>query len=144
MINWQRHLSEQLKTYADRSLSRDNIKQRLSDLNTRIISPRLANTKGTRISGDCSKMEDQLLSYLAEKYELEDVLAKVEIDLNHIERGLAKLTFEEQAFLSRFYFERQNIDQIADELHIDKSTLYRRRDNILRKLCHILYGTTQT
>ena len=140
MINWQQHIIEELKCRKKRHTAQIHIQKRIRDLNDKISSPKLASIGGIRAGKDQSKMEDTLLSYIAEKYELEKTYNQNQIDLNHIEQGIEQLPTEDQDLINRLYLLRQSIEQIALELNIDRSTLYRRRNEILRTLTLILYG----
>ena len=59
-----------------------------------------------------------------------------------VERALQALTPEENLVLSRLYIypRRGNIDRLCEELGVEQSSVYRRRDKALGKFCMALRG----
>ena len=59
-----------------------------------------------------------------------------------VEKALQALTPEEDLVLSRLYIypRRGNIDRLCQELGVEQSSVYRRRDKALGKFCVAIYG----
>ena len=59
-----------------------------------------------------------------------------------VEKALQALTPEENLVLSRLYIypRRGNIDRLCQELGVEQSSVYRRRDKALGKFCVAIYG----
>ena len=60
--------------------------------------------------------------------------------------ALAVLDDEERLILDKFYIHRAkgNVGDLCERLNVEQSTVYRKRDNALRRFTIALYGVTET
>lgn len=107
---------------------------------------RSATTDGTPVQDGGNRREDAMLNNIAARMELKAAHDNAEAWLRIIDGALAVLTDDERRILDRFYINRQkgHAERLMDELHIEQTHVYRRKDAALRKFTLALYGVTET
>lgn len=107
---------------------------------------RSAMTDSTPVRGGGNCREDAMLNNIAARMELKAAHDNAEEWLRIIDGALAVLTDDERHILDRFYINRQkgHVELLMDELHVEKSQVYCRKDAALRKFTLALYGVTET
>lgn len=120
--------------------------EQISMLEAESTCVRSANTDGTPVQGGGNCREDAMLNNIAARMELKAAHDSAEAWLRIIDGALAILSDEERLILDRFYINRQkgHIERLMDELHIEQTHVYRRKDAALRKFTLALYGVTET
>ena len=65
--------------------------------------------------------------------------------VSKVERGLSALSDEDRLILDRFYINpaKGNVDRLCGELHLEKSTVYDRKDKALRRYTLARYGCVE-
>lgn len=66
--------------------------------------------------------------------------------VSQVDKALAILSDEERLVLDRFYLHpiKGAIEDLCERMNIEKATVYRRRDDALRRFTIALYGATDT
>lgn len=141
-MNWQTVAVQRLKSYEARKTAMEAIPERVRLLEMQFTSIRAAKTDATPVQEEGNKREEMLVGNISQREELQKnyKIAKREVDLT--EKGLAALTEREQRVLYMFYINRQHghIDRLCSELNVEKSTVYRMKDDALRKFTMAMYG----
>lgn len=141
-MNWKQEAAERLRTYALRKQALTALPQQIREAQLYRESIQATRTDGAAVSGGASVQEDRLLGSLAYQEELERRLAVTEAYVSGIEAALQALTEEEQLVLDRFYIhpQRGNADKLCEELCVERASVYRRKDQALRRFTMALYG----
>lgn len=141
-MDWQREAEDKLRKYAARKNSLTNIAEELRALQARATGIRSATLDGTPVRCGGNGRENYLLSNLVRREELENNLQEAEIWVEGVDRALAVLTDEERLVLDRFYIHpgRGNVERLCEELCVEKSSVYRRRDRAIRNFTFAYYG----
>lgn len=89
--------------------------------------------------------EDALIDNLVKRQELEWTLKRVKHWLLVADRGLAALLPDEKLVLQRLYLhpEKDALQRLCDELGVEQSTVYRKRDQALQRFTTALYGFSE-
>lgn len=134
-----------LRGYEARQQALENIPAELARLESTFVSVRSARTDGTPVQGGGSGREDAMLSNIVHRQELERTLEQARLWVAVVDRALAVLDDEERLVLDRFYIHRGkgNVQRLCDELRLEQSSVYRRRDSALRHFTLALYGITE-
>ena len=76
---------------------------------------------------------------------LETSLAYAKAWVARVDRGLDVLNGEERHVLDRFYINpaKGNVDRLCEELHLEKTAVYTRKDAALRKYTLARYGCVE-
>lgn len=145
-MNWKYEAIDKLKNYDARKRAAVNILEEIRRLKHKSSSIRSASADGTPVKGGGSGREDMLLSRMVEVAELENRLRMVKWWLSPVERALECLTEEERLVLDRFYIHpmKGSADRLCDELNLERTAIYRRKDDALRHFTIALYGTTES
>lgn len=143
MADWKPLAIQRLKAYETRKISLEQIKEQLNALDMQFTAIRAAKTDGEPISGTMSnRREEIMIDNIQKRDELKAnyKIAKREIEVT--EKGLEALTKEERRILELFYILRpyDHVGQLCEELNLEKTVVYNRKDKALRKFTMACYG----
>lgn len=143
---WKQEAVEKLRQYEAKRLAMKTIPLEIKRLELNMQSIRSAVSDGSPAKGGGSGREDMYLSNIVHREELERSLEQAEIWVSLTEAALELLSKEERLLLDRFYIhpEKCAADRLAGDLHMDVKTVYRRKDDALRKFTISLYGGTES
>ena len=145
-MDWKREAADKLRCYeakrASAVLAREEM-QRLTYEATRIRS---AAADGTPVRGGGSTREDVMVDNIVRRGELDTAMRIAALWVRTVEAGLAVLDAEERHILDRFYIPRAggHVERLCEELHLEKSQVYERKDRALRHFTLALYGVVET
>ena len=145
-MDWKPAAIQRLKDYEARRNSIQLITEQLKTLEMQFTSIRAAKTDGEPVKGgEGNRREDMLLSNIVLRDELKanHQIAKREIEIT--EKGLATLTKEERRILELFYICRpyDHVSRLCEELSVEKSEVYRRKNTALDKFTIACYGVVK-
>lgn len=145
-MDWKPAAIQRLKDYEARKKSLSIIAEQLENLESQFTAIRAAQTDSEPVTGgDMSRREDMLLSNIVLRDELtaNQKIAGREIEIT--EKGLAALTPEEKRILELFYVARpyDHVGRLCDELNVEKSEVYRRKNTALDKFTIACYGVVK-
>lgn len=143
---WKQEAVEKLRQYEAKRVAMKTIPLEIKRLELNMQSIRSAVSDGSPAKGGGSGREDMYLSNIVHREELERSLEQAEIWVSLTEAALELLSKEERLLLDRFYIhpEKCAADRLAGDLHMDVKTVYRRKDDALRKFTISLYGGTES
>jgi len=132
---------EKLKQYDAMQQSIRSIPEevkRLEEVATRMASPRMDKTP-TKGGG---KYEDALLDNILKRRELQWSLQQTKRWVKSVDIALSTLTPEEKLVLHRLYISpfKGAVDRLCEELGVEKTSVYRKRDGALYRFTLALYG----
>lgn len=142
-MNWKQEAIEKLKNYEGKRTALENIPEEIYRLELALSGlPKAAGGESI------SQVEDkeQHTCNLVCREELKRALKQARIWVKTVDRALATLSEEERLVLRRVYIcqEKGNVDRLCEELHLEKASVYRRRDAALRQFTIALYGGLET
>lgn len=145
-MDWKPAAIQRLKDYEARKKALKLIAEQLETLEMQFTAIQGAKTDGEPVmGGDENRREDMLLSNIVLRDELatNEKIAAREIAIT--EKGLAALTAEERRILEVFYVCRpyNHISLLCEELNIEKSEVYRRKNTALDKFTIACYGVVK-
>lgn len=145
-MNWKFEAIEKLREYEARKQSLTTIPDEIRRLELDYTRIRSATRDGTPVRGGGSTREDMLLSNIVHREELERALEMARMWVALVDAGMDPLTPEERLVLERFYMrpERGNVERLCQELGLEKTAVYDRRDKALRHFVLALYGGPET
>lgn len=144
-MNWKLEAVEKLRMYEAKKNSIQSIPEEIARLEIAKASIRSATSEGTPVAGGGSRREDMLLSNIVLQEELNRSLEQSQKWVALVDAGLDILTKEERLILERFYIypEKGKVDRLCEELGIEKSQVYGRKDAALRRFTIALYGCNE-
>ena len=145
-MDWKPAAIQRLKDYEARRNSIQLITEQLKNLEMQFTAIRAARTDGEPVKGgEGNRREDMLLSNIVLRDELKanHQIAMREIEIT--EKGLAALTKEERRILELFYIRRpyDHVSRLCEELSVEKSEVYRRKNTALDKFTIACYGVVK-
>lgn len=137
---WKLLAIEELETYPAKKEAMTTIPERLRELESAFVS--IGSPSADKVAVQGGGGNDKALNNIAQRDKLSQNLAEVVRFTARVERGLAVLGDDENEILSRCYIhpERGAVERIANARGLDKSTVYRIRDDALRKFTIAMYG----
>ena len=144
-MDWKREAVDKLRSYEAKRTALTTIPEEIRRLEEDAAGIRAADLDRDPVSGGGSAREDRLLTNIVHRQELERALRQARAWVGIVEAGLAVLDPEERRILDRFYIHRarDNVARLCEELAVEQSTVYRRRDKALRHFTIALYGVTE-
>lgn len=84
--------------------------------------------------------EEKIITAIAKREQKQHELALTKLRLADMKRLLNQLNDEEQWIIQKTVIERRSFDVASQELHCDISTISRKRNGALNKLCQLRHG----
>lgn len=143
-MNWKAEAVRDLKTYSQRKESVENIQERI-----KVLDEQFKFLKGISadepVMGGMSKQEEKWLDNISERERLSFSLKIAEALVELTEKGLDVLDDRERQILEGFYMQRMDnhVEMLCDRFNIEKSSLYRLKDEALKKFTIAMYGTVE-
>ena len=145
-MNWKREATEKLRNYEIHKQATENIPKEIKRLESSFAGIRSATTDGTPVSGGGSNREDVMLSNIVHRDELKRRLKEARLWVSMVDKALGALSNEERMLLDKFYIHpaKGNVGELCERLNVEQSTVYRKRDNALKRFTIALYGVTDS
>lgn len=141
-MNWRAEAIEKLKHYDAMRQATMNIPMELKRLKLDAQSIRTA--KYTGASGKCDPRgrENALVNNLEQRQALTRSLQRARSWLQVTDRAMSALSEEEELILHRLYVcpERGAMGRLCNELGVETSSVYRKRDRALQRFTLALFG----
>ena len=131
-MNWKQEAKEKLQRYDAMRLATINIPQEIQRL----------EIDATPVSGGGNRREEALLNNILHRQELTWTLQQAQGWLQITDRALSALTSREKQILTRLYIypEKGGLERLCKELDMESSSVYRHRDQALKRFTMALYG----
>ena len=141
-MKWKNEAMEKLRRYDAMRQALRNIPAEIERLEADACALRGATTDRTPVKGGGSRREEALINNLVQRQELELTLEQVKRWLRITDRGLLALREDERLVLQRLYLypEKGAVDRLCNELGVEQSTIYRKRDQALERFTLAMYG----
>jgi len=145
-MNWKREAADKLRNYEAHKQAIESIPKEIKRLESSFAGIRSATTDGTPVSGRGNTREDVMLSNIVHRDELKRRLKEARLWVSMVDKALAILSDEERLLLDKFYISpsKGTVDDLCGRLNVEKATVYRRRDNALKRFTIALYGVTDS
>lgn len=142
---WKNEAVSRLKAYQAKKLALENIPMEIRQQVLALSSIRSADPDSAPVRGSSTR-EDAMLNSMVYRSELEESFLRTRLWVDATDRALGVLNQEERILLERFfiYAEPKAADRLAGDLHMDVKTVYRRKDEALRKFTIALYGMAES
>jgi len=132
---------KRLREYESRVVSIENLRQQLEALRTEQTAIRSASTDSEPVSGTLgSRREDAMIFNIMKQDALRTNLKIAQHEIAVTERGFASLPDDAKTVLDIFYIHHHPIKDVCEEMHIEKTTLYRKKDAALRAFTMACFG----
>lgn len=146
-MDWKTEAVEKLKLFEVRRQALQNIPLEIAQIESALTGIRSARTdripSGNRGS---NTREDVVLNYIVRKSELQRNLEQAGMWVEAVSAALDALSTDERRILDKLYISREKraAGALAAEMCVDLNTVYRKKDQALRKFTIALYGYTET
>ena len=145
-MNWRNEAIDKLHRYDLMRNALQNIPDEIARLKAEAVAIRSASANSFFVKGGGGDQEDARINNLVRRHELEETLRQVRQWLNVTDRALLALKDDERLILQRLYLYPQKgaIDLLCNELGLEQSSVYRKRDQALSRFTVAIYGFLET
>ena len=139
-MNWKEEAVRRLMDYKVVANSVGGMRKEL--LRLELEAESLGSSGVFRMGSGNQSRDDRKMNNLVRRGELSDALQQAALWVDVTDHALGCLEQEDQELLSALYItgEWGNVTQVARELGMERSSVYRRRDEALRKFTVAMYG----
>lgn len=144
-MNWKEEATEKLRRYDAMRTATENIPQELQRLELSARAIRASGTEGPKVRSSQNRQEEQLLNNIVHRQELRWALENAKSWVKITDHALSALSPEDRLVLSRLYVypEKGALERLCQDLGVEQSSIYRRRDRALRNFTTALYGSIE-
>lgn len=141
-MNWKNEAIERLSKYNAMNLAMKNIPMELNRLEKNSADLKGRRMDSIRVNCTAGRQEDILIGNLMKKDELTRSLENAKVWVDTTDQALSALTHEEELILRRMYIcpQRGSVNMLCNELGVEQSSIYRKRDAALYHFTIALYG----
>ena len=146
-MDWKTMAIDDLREYNARRQSLEILPMQIAEIDAEMTGIRSSgNMASVSVSGGSGSREDVLISRMVKKEKLQRNLDRAKLWVGFMDKGLAALTEDERHILDRFYINpaKGNVDRLCEELFVEKTALYKRKDAALRRFTVVLYGCAES
>lgn len=144
-MDWKKEAVEDLKNYAKRKVAVQSLRERMEMLQAECEAPGQVRMDRLPQKNGAGGAEARMIRLIAEKERLGENLRATQRMVEMVERGLGALGSEERRVLEGFYRQEggYKAERLAEEMHMDRATVYRMRDEALRNFTLAMYGVLE-
>lgn len=141
-MNWRNEAIEKLRRYDAMRQALRNIPEEIDRLKAEATLLRRVSTENIHVKGGGGRQEDARINNIVQRQELEQTLRQVKQWLSVADRGLLALNSDERLILQHLYLYPQKgaIQRLCNELGLEQSSIYRKRDQALHRFTAAIYG----
>lgn len=141
-MNWRNEAIEKLRRYDAMRQALRNIPEEIDRLKAEATLLRRVSTESIRVRGGGGRQEDARINNIVQQQELEQTLRQVKQWLTIADRGLLALNSDERLIIQHLYLYPQKgaIQRLCNELGLEQSSIYRKRDQALHRFTAAIYG----
>ncbi len=146
-MDWKQFAIDKLGEYNARKQSLTTIPVLIAEIDASMSGVRSARTDNIAVKTTAkNNQEDMLLNCIAKKTELQNNLSRAKKWIQCMDRALEQLQPEERRILELLFIypAKNNVDRLCDELCVEKSRVYDKRNMALRRFTIILYGYVES
>lgn len=141
-MNWKTEAAEKLRLFDAMRRSLVSLPEEMRRLESVAMGLRGSTIDSTPVKGGLSRREEAMLDNIVHRQELKRKLEQSECWVKNVQGALSVLSPRDRLVLLRLYIapEKKALERLCSELGIEKSSLYRYRDQALAKFTRALYG----
>ena len=145
-MDWKTFAVDRLKQYEAKRGALESLPLQIAEVESMMTSIRSAGTDAVSVKGGGSGYDDKMINCLIEKEELQWSLKCTKLWTETTNKALSVLAPTEKRILERFYLigGRNAAEDLATEFYADRKSIYRWKDDALRKFTIALYGRTES
>lgn len=139
-MNWKQQAIDRLAQYQTARCAENNLHNEVRRLRGALDSPGVS--RADKPLGALKSREDWVLGQMVLLEETSHRLSQTRQWLQTTEDALKELTDEERLVLQRLFIspKKGGVEELCRELNAERSSVYRRRDQALRRFTLALYG----
>ena len=145
-MKWKEEALEKLRNYEPMRAALMNLPREIRVMEEEYEALRSASLVRMGNETQAHSREDRMLSNIVYRQELQRSLEQTQRWMQNVSAALGVLDPEEKGILHGLYIcpHRGAMEQLCERLHVEKSSIYRKRDTALRKFTLAMYGAAES
>lgn len=144
-MKWNKEAVQDLRDYESLEAFIKSYPEQMKALEEDFCSLKACVTDKIPVMGGVSRVDDNLINNIAKRERLAMNYAAAQKRYNLIKEALDTLDERQRHILYRFFIHRQenHWELLCEELHLEKSHIYRLKDDALYMFTIAMYGMTE-
>lgn len=145
-MDWKKEAADKLRDLELKREALRNIPMEKERVRSCMEGIRSAGVDGDPVKGSTNRREERLLGCIVKLDELERQETQARLWVEMVSGALEQLGKEERLVLDRLYIcpLKGNVDRLCEELALERASVYRRRDQALRRFTLAMYGGVES
>lgn len=141
-MNWISESVADLRLYGQRKRFLENVDNQLIWLENDFAALKGCATDSEAVDGGASRIEDHLLNNIVKRDKLKQSKRLAKEFVEQVEKTLDMLPKQQKDILTEFFIDRSkgHIERLMDKYHIERSHVYRLKDEALHNFTVLMYG----
>lgn len=141
-MNWINEVIADLNLYGQRKKFLENVDNQLMCLENDFAALKGCATDSEVVKGGTGRSEDRMLNNIVKRDKLKQNKRLAAEFVEQIEKVLDMLSKQQQEILTEFFVDRSkgHIERLMDKYHIERSQVYRLKDESLHNFTILMYG----
>ena len=142
-MDFEREVIRRLKDYKFKKIALENNTEKLKYLEDRFISVKPVTYDSDPVKGGGTAQEDVFINNIFERDILKENIKHCRIEIEEIDGALKYLDKKELELITSSFIDGLSVQTVCEKMYFEKSSYYKFRSQVIRKLALILYGRTR-
>jgi hypothetical protein len=145
-MDWRKEAVSELREYEAKKTSIISLAEELALLDAEAVRIGGASSDSVPVHGGGNAWEDKQINLIVRRDKLQAAMKHTQEWVRRVERGMSQLSEEETRVLDRFYINpaKGNVDRLCEELCLEKTAVYSRREVAVRHYTLARFGCIET
>lgn len=141
-MNWLSESISDLRLYGQRKRFLESVDSQLIWLENDFAALKGCATDSEAVEGGASKSEDHLLNNIVKRDKLKQSKRLAKEFVEQVEKTLDMLPKQQKDILTEFFIDRSkgHIERLMEKYHVERSHVYRLKDEALHNFTVLMYG----
>lgn len=142
-MDFEREVIRRLRDYKFKKIALENNTEKLKYLEDRFISVKPVTYDSDPVKGGGTAQEDVFINNIFERDILKENIKHCRIEIEEIDGALKYLDKKELELITSSFIDGLSVQTVCEKMYFEKSSYYKFRSQVIRKLALILYGRTR-
>lgn len=142
-MDFEREVIRRLRDYKFKKIALENNLEKLKYLEDRFTSIKPVTYDSDPIKGGGTAQEDVFINNIFERDILKDNIKHCRVEIEEIDSALKYLDKKELELITSSFIDGLSVQNVCEKMYFEKSSYYKFRSQVIRKLALILYGRSR-
>ena len=142
-MDFEREVIRRLRDYKFKKIALENNIEKLKYLEDRFVSVKPVTYDSDPVKGGGTVQEDVFINNIFERDILKDNIKHCRTEIEETDSALKYLDKKELELITSSFIDGLSVQTVCEKMYFEKSSYYKFRSQVIRKLALILYGRTR-